>query len=326
MKQKTLELIGTFPDDGNNTFKKRMRFHQGWWRAFVLGKEEGTYKDPHGIVKRCCSILKPEDAENGLNFVTADIFTIAKTFADIPGKLIESRRLNNNLLSSQPMAFNFFGEPCYDSDLAKQFLSKFIPNLTKVDIVDFESKPKNTIDSSAFDVGFYIDKDGQKGFVGYECKYTDEFSYKDSNGVYYGDYERKESYKKYHEVYLRHRDHFKDDYFSYVRSKDFNQLFRNEIMAKLMEEKQIDETQNIDFALTGLFCHNDDIKTKETAKMFVKKLGDGKSKFRLFTNSDFFEIVRQLTLTPMQEYWLRMLMVRYNPEFSNEIYKICTAM
>ena len=43
MKNEIKKLIGTLPYESG--FKKRMRFHQGWWRAFVLAEKEGNY--PH---------------------------------------------------------------------------------------------------------------------------------------------------------------------------------------------------------------------------------------------------------------------------------------
>ncbi|MCD6475447.1 MAG: hypothetical protein J7K85_04170, partial [Anaerolineaceae bacterium] len=41
IKQSLKEIIGHFPIE--NGFKKRMRFHQGWWRAFVLAEEQGQH-------------------------------------------------------------------------------------------------------------------------------------------------------------------------------------------------------------------------------------------------------------------------------------------
>jgi hypothetical protein len=321
MRQKLLELIGTFPDDGKNEFRRRMRFHQGWWRTFVLGKEEGTYIDPNKIERGNCSKLKPEDGAKGLNFINEDTFNIAQTYSAIQDKLIEVSRLNENLLSSQPTAFNFFAQLSLDcrneSGLANRFLKILIPDITNVSSVDFECNPKNRIDKSAFDFGFQIEINGKKGFAGYECKLTDEFSWRDKTGKFYGE-EGTSGYNRYFPVYERHRNHFIDDYFSYVKSKEFNQLFRNELMAKNMEENK-----EYEFVFTGLFCHNDDKPTVDAGKRFVEKLGDGQRKFRTFTHSEFFEIMGQLTLTPMQQFWLRMLRVRYSPEFSNEIYKIC---
>lgn len=41
MKHELKKLIGTLPSEIG--FIKRMRFHQGWWRAFVLAEEEGSH-------------------------------------------------------------------------------------------------------------------------------------------------------------------------------------------------------------------------------------------------------------------------------------------
>jgi hypothetical protein len=41
---KLKELIGCIPND-NKIFKRRMRMHQAWWRAFVLGEEQGQHRN-----------------------------------------------------------------------------------------------------------------------------------------------------------------------------------------------------------------------------------------------------------------------------------------
>ena len=41
MKRKLQDFIGHSPLNESG-FKKRMRFHQGWWRAFVLNEDEGN--------------------------------------------------------------------------------------------------------------------------------------------------------------------------------------------------------------------------------------------------------------------------------------------
>ena len=49
------ELIGPVPKSEQG-FIRRMRIHQGWWRAFVLGEREGQYpKIPEQTI--CNTIL-----------------------------------------------------------------------------------------------------------------------------------------------------------------------------------------------------------------------------------------------------------------------------
>jgi hypothetical protein len=50
MNNQILDLIGSIPED-KSEFKKRMRFHQGWWRAFVLNELPGPHPmDKNGTV------------------------------------------------------------------------------------------------------------------------------------------------------------------------------------------------------------------------------------------------------------------------------------
>ena len=41
MKDRLKELIGFLPKE--HGFKRKMRLHQGWWRAFVLAEEQGDH-------------------------------------------------------------------------------------------------------------------------------------------------------------------------------------------------------------------------------------------------------------------------------------------
>lgn len=74
------------------------------------------------------------------------------------GGLVGEPRIWNNLLSSQPLCFNLFGELYYDLELATRFFSQLFPNrIEKVLDIKFEYSPsrgnqKYIGDHSAFDV------------------------------------------------------------------------------------------------------------------------------------------------------------------------------
>ena len=38
---KLRELVGSAMVKDDSAYVRRMRFHQGWWRAFILNEEEG---------------------------------------------------------------------------------------------------------------------------------------------------------------------------------------------------------------------------------------------------------------------------------------------
>ncbi len=113
--------------------------------------------------------------------------------------LIKEPRIWDNLLSSQPLCFNLFGELHYDLQLASQFFRVLFPDrVGEVTAVKFEYSPgrrdvKYTGDNSAFDVFVEYSKDGRKGFIGIEVKYSEslrEESAKKAEANYKVEYDR----------------------------------------------------------------------------------------------------------------------------------------
>jgi hypothetical protein len=84
-----------------------------------------------------------------------------------------------NMLSSQPLCFNLFGELHFDHKLATKFFRKLFPNrIETVTEILFEHSPgrgnkKFTGDHSAFDVFVEYVNNGKKGFIGIEVKYAE---------------------------------------------------------------------------------------------------------------------------------------------------------
>ena len=222
---------------------------------------------------------------------------------------MEADRLYNNLLSSQPLAFNFFGFFRVNPDVALAFVQTLRPDIIDIDDIVFEYAPESSGDSSAFDFGFKVSTKNQKGFIGFECKYTDTFSYQrtipNEPNVYYGD-DGDKNFENYHRLYIENRDRFPDDYYSYIRDKNFNQLFRNEILGTLVKTKP-----DIDFVLTGLFCHHDDKKAIDAGLKFQKKIGNGIDDFIVLPYSKYFGIIQKLNLSWEQRELVMMLWARY---------------
>ena len=95
-------------------------------------------------------------------------------------RLIEETRLRSNLLSSQPLCFNLFGELKLHLDKALQFFNNLYDNyFMSIDKIEFEYNPARrdprlTGDRSAFDVFIeYTSVGGRKGFIGIEVKYSE---------------------------------------------------------------------------------------------------------------------------------------------------------
>lgn len=95
-------------------------------------------------------------------------------------RLIEETRLRSNLLSSQPLCFNLFGELKLNLKKALQFFNTLYDNYFKsIDKIEFEYNPARrdprlTGDRSAFDVFVeYTSVFRKKGFIGIEVKYSE---------------------------------------------------------------------------------------------------------------------------------------------------------
>ncbi len=95
-------------------------------------------------------------------------------------RLIEETRLRSNMLSSQPLCFNLFGELKLNLKKALQFFNTLYDNYFKsIDKIEFEYNPARrdprlTGDRSAFDVFVeYTSVFGKKGFIGIEVKYSE---------------------------------------------------------------------------------------------------------------------------------------------------------
>ena len=152
------ERFGPIPNDDG--LLKRMRLHQGWWRTNVLNELPGAHPIDH-LRKICNTITNGESTHK--NFLTPNIIqtvqeTLSKRIEQNAG-IIEEVRLFNNLLSSQPLCFNFFGELFADLDFGLIVLHTFYPELTKLNNVIFEFAPTEnfTKDKSAFDIAFEVE-------------------------------------------------------------------------------------------------------------------------------------------------------------------------
>lgn len=160
----------------DNPFQREARLLQALWRErndLPIGDHRGR---PLG------SRLAMPFAEQSLaNYLTDGICEVVR--AEVldatasAGKLFARPRIFNDLLSSQPMCFNLFGELQRDLDLATRALQALEPGLERVTAIGFEHSPGRgdaayTGDRSAFDVFVeYEATDGANAFLGIEVKY-----------------------------------------------------------------------------------------------------------------------------------------------------------
>jgi hypothetical protein len=165
----------------DSRFAARMRIHQSWYRAHVLGLPYGTGPTsaagtPSG------TMLTRDDGAAGRNFLTPEIARVARERVAQGGGAVEPYRLFHNMLSSQPMCFNLFGPLAADYALAARLLAPLLPEgISEVTSVALEWAPDPASeyldDGTAFDAYIeYRSKDGRLCALGIETKLTEPFS------------------------------------------------------------------------------------------------------------------------------------------------------
>jgi hypothetical protein len=173
---------------GDSRFVAECRRLQSIYR-YEIGEEIHPYTDRYGNVHYYGNyISNGENPKEGCwkNFLTEHAFNHAKDRVEHKEnyETIESDRLFNNLLSSQPMAFNLF---CplrqmreKSPETATKVIKAALPNypIHKVTDVALEFIPANheklTGDKSAMDAIIrFEDEHGKKGFIAIETKYSE---------------------------------------------------------------------------------------------------------------------------------------------------------
>lgn len=181
---------------GDSKFVAKCRKLQSIYRV-EIGEEIHPYTDRYGNVHYYGNYISKGEVpkENcWKNFLTEYAFKYAEDRVKCKEKYetIEKNRLFNNLLSSQPMAFNLFcplrqmleESPETATKVIKTALPKHpIYRVTKVDLEFIPKKHKElTGDKSAMDAIIeFKDKDGKDGFIAIETKYSENLG---SNAAY----------------------------------------------------------------------------------------------------------------------------------------------
>ncbi|ABM40031.1 PGN_0703 family putative restriction endonuclease [Polaromonas naphthalenivorans] len=292
------DLVGSTMVDRDSAYVRRMRFHQGWWRAFVLNEEQGPRSGRPA--ETVCNALPsiPKALGNFLSEAAqaAALKTVEERKSQGGAGLMDVSRLFGNLLSSQPLAFNFFGEFTDGAGslaLATAIFSQFVA-LDEVTKVCFEFAPgKPSGDNSAYDAAIEYTLNGKKGLVGIECKFTDSFSAEPYD---------KESYQKLYDASQTF-----DAAYEMLMAPRFNQLFRNQLLAEGF-------LKNADYNMvhTWLFCHPMDNAGKNTGDAFEQFIrGNAQTSFQVVTYDRFIAAAQQLDLSWKQREWTMLLWARY---------------
>lgn len=203
-------------------FAANARLLQSIWRT-----EQGYDYERYG------NFLHLDFAKSsGANFLTDSIFKMVKKEINTQHrkKVIKEPRIWNNLLSSQPLAFNLFGQLKLDMNLATQALSDLYPDLEieEVTNIEFEHSPgrgelKYTGDASAFDVFIeYITKQKAKSFLGIEVKYAESLKDKPS------------THKNRYEVISKDSGIFNMSKLEELKQKPIQQIWRDHLLTLSM--------------------------------------------------------------------------------------------
>lgn len=172
---------------GEVEWRARLRLLQSLWRQ-EHGWPPLDWKPERGVPYLGSRLPVDLATERGHNFLTPTIFDRVRRELDenqrrpAPDRgLISTPRVFNDLLSSQPLAFNLFAELDRDRQLASRALRILFPNRVRhVTHIAFEWSPgrgdaRYLANRSAFDV--YIEHTtpaGGHGFIGIEVKYHED--------------------------------------------------------------------------------------------------------------------------------------------------------
>lgn len=177
------ERYMTSVSSDRSDFRKRARLLQSLWRH-DRGYRAGTRSDK-SPVELGSRLAMPCAKDDLLNYLTPRIREVIKSEVldrdASRGKLYARPRIFNDLLSSQPLAFNLFAELKLDLPLCSQLIGALTAGaFTSARRLEFEYSPGRsnktyTGDRSAFDV--YIecrDRNGDPAFLGIEVKYHED--------------------------------------------------------------------------------------------------------------------------------------------------------
>jgi hypothetical protein len=165
-------------------FRQRTRYHQAQWReakGHPIGSQPYAPR-PKGPRARPVGSRIPlaYGRETGANFLTRGALAAAKARTAItePNQSFDHQRLWADLLSSEALAFNLFGDLASDLELADRAVHAWWPDMPgTVSEVRFAHSP-GRLDPAwlnslrAFDAAFVLDVgDGTQGIVAVDTKY-----------------------------------------------------------------------------------------------------------------------------------------------------------
>ena len=201
-------------------------------------------------------MLTTDSAEKGLNFLADGIFELAEQRIKDGKGTVEPFRLLHNMLSSQPMCFNLFGELAIDLELATTLVrALWGSRVARVVGVSFEWAPEPADeylnDRTAFDAFIeYYTVEGSRAFVGVETKLSEPFSQK----VYDG-----QEYRRW----MDDKSPWRED--ADVARSRHNQLWRNHLLAWALLKNECSDYDEGTFTVVH---HPEDVRCQETIECY----------------------------------------------------------
>lgn len=219
----------------DDAFQRRARLLQALWRE-EKGHPIGEKANGEKLGSR---LPLPWARDTYANFLTAGAReAVRRTLADKKaggGQLIEEDRLFANLLSSQPLCFNLFGDLAFDLDAATRIFRTLWPErVASVTAIRFEHSPargdeRYTGDHSAFDVFVeHTTRGGGRGFIGIEVKYHEGLDVATSR------------HKPRYDEVADAMACFSSEHRPHLRNKPLEQIWRDHLLAGAMLE--VDKT------------------------------------------------------------------------------------
>jgi len=183
--------LHAFESVDKSDFQRRARILQSLWRQEQdISPGEYRWKTRDGVVRTRplgSRLPMPWAQESLANYLTDTIKEKVRSEVidqkNSAGKLYGKPRIFNDLLSSQPLCFNLFGELAHDLPLASILVNDFTGGrFPTVVAISFEHSPgrgdpRYLNDRSAFDVFLHCrTSTGADGFVGIEVKYHENMA------------------------------------------------------------------------------------------------------------------------------------------------------
>jgi hypothetical protein len=167
-------------------FRRRTRLHQARWReanGYPIGSQPYTRQKGKPIRQVGSRLPLDYARRTGANFLTAGALEAARARTAViePYQTLDHQRMWADLLSSEALAFNLFGDLAADLRLADRAVHTWWPDAPgKVRAIRFEHSPGRfdpTYMNSlrAFDAAFVLDlDDGKQGIVAVDTKHHEK--------------------------------------------------------------------------------------------------------------------------------------------------------